>query len=59
VAGFIQARDRGGLDSTRCNGKIGRRNGKKTRSSKRDYTNVSITYSSSFDLEDRARILEL
>jgi hypothetical protein len=35
------------LDSTRCNGKIGRCNGKKTRSSKRDYSDVSINYSSS------------
>jgi hypothetical protein len=34
VAGFVLARDRGGLDSTRCNGKIGRCNGRKTRYSR-------------------------
>jgi hypothetical protein len=47
VAGFIEAIDRGGLDSTRCNGKIGSYNAKKTRSSKRDYSDVSINDSSS------------
>jgi hypothetical protein len=35
------------LDSTRCNGKMGRCNGKKTRFSKRDYSDVSIDDSSS------------
>jgi hypothetical protein len=34
------------LYSTRCNGKIGRCNGKKTRSSKRDFSDVSINDSS-------------
>jgi hypothetical protein len=34
-------------DSTRCNGKIGRCNGRKTRSCKRDYSDVSTNYSSS------------
>jgi hypothetical protein len=47
VAGFIQARGRGGLYSTRCNGKIGRCNGRKTRYYKRDYSDVSINGSSS------------
>jgi hypothetical protein len=42
VAGFIYARCRSGLDSTRCNGKIGRCNGRKTRYSKRDYSDVSV-----------------
>jgi hypothetical protein len=53
VAGFIWARDRGDLDFTRCNGKIERCNGKivrcngkKTRSSKREYSDVSINDSS-------------
>jgi hypothetical protein len=35
------------LDSTRCNGKIGRCNGRKTRSCKRDYSYVSSNDSSS------------
>jgi hypothetical protein len=35
------------LDSTRCNGKIGRCNGRKTRSCKRDYSDVSSNDSSS------------
>jgi hypothetical protein len=34
-------------DSTRCNGKIGRCNGRKTRSCKRDYSDVSSNDSSS------------
>jgi hypothetical protein len=35
------------LDSTRCNGKLGRCNGRKTRSCKRDYSDVSSIDSSS------------
>jgi hypothetical protein len=47
VAGIIWARGRGGLDSTRSNGKIERCNRRQTRSSKRDYSDVSINDSSS------------
>jgi hypothetical protein len=47
VAGFIQGIGRGGLDSTRCNGKIGRCSERKTMYSKRYYSDVSINGSSS------------
>jgi hypothetical protein len=35
------------LDSTRCNGKIGSCNGRKTRSSKKNYSDLSVNDSSS------------
>jgi hypothetical protein len=51
VAGFIKARGRAGLESKKFNGKIGRCNRRKTRYSKRDYSDVSINGTSSVILK--------
>jgi hypothetical protein len=45
--GFYRLEVEVGLDSTRCNGNIGRCNGRKTRLCKRDYSDVSSNDSSS------------